>query len=78
MTMEHVLVQRSKKIEMKKVTFNDTYECYKASKFHWKNDLAKSLSCRETTFYWFSSQSFNMRDAFKPLPSISDGIFLRK
>ena len=53
MTLEHVLVQRSKKIEMKKVTFNNTYKCYKASKFHWKNDLAKSfcLFCHEIDFY---------------------------
>ena len=26
---------------MKKVTFNNTYKCFKTSKFHWKNDLDK-------------------------------------
>ena len=32
--MKHVPVQRCRKIEMKKVTFNNTYKCYKVSKFH--------------------------------------------
>ena len=52
--MKHVLVQRCRKIEMNKVTFNNTYKCYKVSKFHWKNDLAKSLFCHETDWVLLS------------------------
>ena len=79
MTLEHVLVQRSKKIKIKKVTFNNTYNCYKSSKFHWKNDLAKSLFVMKQTSTEFSSQKFfNIRGLFRTLPNISDGIFLRK
>ena len=48
MTLEHVLVQRSKKIEMDEKKTSTKTKCYKASKFLWKNDLAKSLFCHET------------------------------
>ena len=79
MTLQHVLVQRSKKIEMKKVTFNNIYKCYRASKFHWRSDLAKSLFCHETNFYWvFLSKVLTSEVWWTSLPNISGGIFLRK
>ena len=45
MTLEQVLVQRFKKKEMdkKKELLTNTSKCYKASKFLYKNDLAKCL-----------------------------------
>ena len=44
MTLEHVLVQRFKKKRNGQKNFlTKTSRCYKASKFLWNNDLAKSL-----------------------------------
>ena len=39
MILEHILVQRFKKKKMDE----KSYECYKARKFLWKNDLVKSV-----------------------------------
>ena len=68
-----------KKKWTKKVTFNkDRYKSYKASKFLWKNDLAKSLFWHETNFESFSLKSLNIRGIIRTQSNISDGIYFGK
>ena len=79
MTLENVLVQRVKKKEMdEKVTFKkDIHKCYKASKFLWKNHLAKSLFKHEINFEIFSLKNLNIRGVIRTQSNISDGIYFR-
>ena len=70
MAVDHVLVQRFKTKE----NLINTYKCYKASKFLYKNDLATSLFWHETNFERFSLKSVNIEGVFRDQSNISDEI----
>ena len=74
MAVEHVLVQRFKKKEMgEKKLLTKLLKCYEASKFLYKNNLAKSLFWIKTNF-----KNLNIRSVFRTQSNISDGLFLGK
>ena len=79
LTQEYILDQRFKKKKWtKKITFHKDSKCYKASKFLYKNDLAKSLFRNETNFERFFLKSLNMGGVFRIQWNISNEIIFQK